>query len=140
MPSPQVRLDFQSPSLPEDPLCGTACLRAVLSFYGLLVEESSLRRGPGATGPRELVEAARNLGFRASLRSLSLSEVKVLLRSRVPPILEMKGQWAVAVGYDDAEGSLELLSFSPGRGRAHVKYGELGEVWGSECGVLVFPP
>jgi ABC-type bacteriocin/lantibiotic exporter with double-glycine peptidase domain len=90
--------------------CGAACLKMVLSYYGIEKPEKAivkLTKGSTAKGTsaRQLVVAARKLGLRGSVKDdSSLREIAAFLKAGIPVIVDWfsadDGHYSVVVGLD----------------------------------------
>jgi ABC-type bacteriocin/lantibiotic exporter with double-glycine peptidase domain len=106
--------------------CGPAALAMVLRFYGAdstAVAEADKAYDPVLKGSliTDLAAAARRAGYTARVAELPEDSLRVLLESRVPPVLLYRrgigmvsvGHYGVMVGWDPATGRYALNDGGP---------------------------
>lgn len=98
------------PYLQSAGLCGPACLKMVLEYFGTHKTEKELARLSGAnaatgTTAENLIKAAKKLGFKAFYKDFSsIAEIKKYLDKKIPVIVDWfsgdDGHYSVAVKID----------------------------------------
>ncbi|MEW5767288.1 MAG: cysteine peptidase family C39 domain-containing protein [bacterium] len=83
------KLSFRRQEKPSS--CAVACLRMILSFYGIEEDEKTLRNRCGTTElgtyAQNIAACAQDFGFQASAASLDVARLKDLLRRGIFPIV-----------------------------------------------------
>lgn len=75
--------------------CAVACLRMILSLYGIEVDEETLRNRCGTTElgtyAQDIVACAQDFGFRVSVENLDVVRLNDLLRRGIFPLVYVNG-------------------------------------------------
>jgi ABC-type bacteriocin/lantibiotic exporter with double-glycine peptidase domain len=137
----------------EKHLCGPASLAAVLSYYGLPLNQRDIADEvylPDLKGtlPVDMLLYAKGRGFNATYYSGGMDDLKEQLSLGRPVILFLnlgygfapRGHYIVAVGYDDS--AAQVIAHS-GRKRARpFSYKKLERLWGRTnfATLLILPP
>ena len=120
--------------------CLPACLRMVLSAYGVEVSESELRKACGwdpllATSSTAVVTASRQMGFTRSREDygLRLYDLRDLLRRGIFPILSIQLQPYGLIG-DHAQVVVSITAghievYDPLLGQMRTRHQTLDDAW-----------
>ena len=125
--------------------CSAACLKMVLSYYGLNKSEDELTdligiKHNGAEGDK-IVSAAEKLNFKAQWKELKVSEAIQLLNEGTPIIADMKSwnypqpnrfHWVVLEDIDIKNDKVHIADPNTPGNRRIITYKELDERWRSK--------
>ena len=88
-----MRLKEVKPLQQKMMMCGPACLKMVLKYYGKEYSQKELKKLLNSTilmgtGNAKMAEVAQSLGFKAQFKfNSSIDEIRKLISNKVPPIV-----------------------------------------------------
>ncbi len=125
------------PFLQSSSYCGPACLKMIFAYYGLNISERKIGQAArttikSGTSPKNLVSAAKHLGFKAYYKENStIQDLRNLVVDRKTPVIvdwfsEDDGHYSVVVGF--ANGKIFLQDPEIGKLRS-MNISDFMRVW-----------